>query len=202
MVLRHLVFDRWLIRVLCHLGLTLVMVVVIAYAIADLFRSPRNTVDKLWGSACIYFMSGIAFASVLYGILLIDPNAFGPGFDPSRDYGYIESLYLSFNSLVGLDTAYPDAIRLVRNTALLEGAWGQLYLVLLIGRVLAPQEAESGPSLSVLVEKSPQHLCRFILWSSQIHHQRGVAFSFTFVNFGAGRPRSEAERRSGGPGRG
>jgi len=53
---------------------------------------------------------------------------------------FFESMYLSFNALVGLDTSYPNASRLVRNLALIEGLWSQLYLVLLIGRLLTPSE--------------------------------------------------------------
>jgi len=129
------------LRVVCHCTLVLVEFLVIAHAVRDLFHSPRNTVDKLWGTACIYFMSGYVFASLFHIIHMIEPGAFGQEIGGGHQ-SLFESLYLSFNSLVGLDTAYPNSIRLMRNVAVLEGLWGQLYLVLLIGRVLMPADGE------------------------------------------------------------
>lgn len=138
--------NRNIINIGLFLAVTALELVVIQFAVSDLFRSPRDTADKLWGSACIYFMSGLAFANIFHVLHLLLPNAFGSevslGFE-----GYFEALYISFNSLVGLDTSYPNSIRLVRNLAVLEGMWGQLYLVLLIGRVLMPTEGEGEPAV-------------------------------------------------------
>ena len=46
------------------------------------------------------------------------------------------------NCLVGLDTAYPNAAHIVRNLAVLEGCWAQLSMVLLISRVLLPEDQQ------------------------------------------------------------
>ncbi|MBI3928057.1 MAG: hypothetical protein HY319_21115 [Armatimonadetes bacterium] len=115
---------------------------VIGHAIADLFDSPRNTVDKLWGSACVYFMSGIFFASLFHILNLLHGDLFGQAVGTGHE-AFFEAIYLSFNSLVGLDSAYPNASHLLRNLTVLEGIWGQLYLVLLIGRVLMPADSAS-----------------------------------------------------------
>ena len=142
MVAVHLLFNfsqtgRQVLLLIAYTLLALVQFEVIGFAIRDLFRSRHHAADRLWGSACIYFMSGFAFASVLAAVLLLNPQAFGPQFD-SNSYIFFETIYLSFNALVGLDTSYPQAIRLVRNLSLIEGLWSQLYLVLLIGRLLTP----------------------------------------------------------------
>lgn len=134
--------TRTTLRLLAHGTLALVQIVVIAFAIRDLFRGRRQASDRLWGSACIYFMSGFAFASLYATVLMLEPAAFGTPL-PVDAYVFFETIYLSFNALVGLDTTYPDAIRLVRNLALLEGLWSQLYLVLLIGRLLTPLEKDT-----------------------------------------------------------
>lgn len=126
-------------RLVCHLSILGVELLTILYAIGDLFKGPRTAVDKLWGSACIYFMSALAFSSVYYSVLLMDPMAFGRELT-SDSWALFEAVYLSLNSLVGLDTVYPDATRLVRNLALTEGVWSQLYMVLLIGRLLTKEE--------------------------------------------------------------
>ena len=126
-------------RMVAHGILALIQLEVIAFAIRDLFRSRIRAADRLWGTACIYFMSGFAFASIYATILLMRPNAFGVPLDQEA-YTYFETVYLSFNALVGLDTSYPQATRLVRNLCLVEGLWSQLYMVLLIGRLLTPGE--------------------------------------------------------------
>jgi hypothetical protein len=140
----NLLFDaapgpRATLRLIAHGTLALVQIEVILFAIRDLFKGRLRATDRLWGTACIYFMSGFAFASVYATILMLHPSAFGSPL-PTDAYVFFEAAYLSFNALVGLDTSYPNATRLVRNIALLEGLWSQLYLVLLIGRLLTPTE--------------------------------------------------------------
>ncbi len=44
-------------------------------------------------------------------------------------------------SLSGADNAYSNLSHVIRNLCLLEATFGQLYLVLLIGRVLLPDES-------------------------------------------------------------
>lgn len=144
MVCVNLIFElapapRNRLRLVAHGLLALVQIVVIVFAIRDLFRGRHRATDRLWGTACIYFMSGFAFSSVYSTILMLNPAAFGNPLAPDA-YVFFETTYLSFNALVGLDTSYPDATRLVRNLALMEGLWSQLYLVLLIGRLLTPTE--------------------------------------------------------------
>jgi hypothetical protein len=143
----NLIFEadyqtRTMLRMLAHSILALVQIEVIGFAIRDLFSSRHQASDRLWGSACIYFMSGFVFASLFATILMIEPSAFGERLAPDA-YVFFETIYLSFNALVGLDTSYPEAKRLVRNLALVEGMWSQLYLVLLIGRLLTPSSSDT-----------------------------------------------------------
>lgn len=130
--------NAWL-----HLGVFGLEAVIISLATHDLLSGPRNTVDKLWASAAIYFMFGFACANLFAAIQLVEPDAYGPL--PNRELsGYFEGLYLSFTALSGADNAYDKLSHLIRNLGLLEATVGQLYLVLLIGRVLLPEE-ESSP---------------------------------------------------------
>lgn len=128
------------LRQLSHGGFFAVQALLVGMALRDLFRGGREDVDKLWGSACIFFMSGFAFAELFFLVLLRDPTAFGHRLGQEY-WGLFEALYLSLTALIGLDNnAYPDCSRLVRNIVLLEGAWSQLYLVLLIGRLMTRED--------------------------------------------------------------
>lgn len=118
-----------------------IQALVMGYALGDLLQARRKTEDKLWGSACIYFMGGFAFATCYHILHLLDPGIFGVTMAADH-LGLAEALYFSFNCLVGLDTAYPNAAHIVRNLAVLEGCWAQLYMVLLISRVLLPEDQE------------------------------------------------------------
>ena len=111
-------------------------ITVIGYAIKDLFSGKEFTSSKLWGAACVYLMIGISFGS-LYDILnMLIPGAFGPTFSLGME-SYAESIYYSFNILGGLDTDYTEPIKLVRNIGVIEAVWGNLYAILIIGKLLS-----------------------------------------------------------------
>jgi hypothetical protein len=135
------------VNAIFHFAVSMLEGVNIALATRDLLSGPRNTVDKLWASAAIYFLFGFAFSNLFSCIHLVQPDAFGPIAD-GKLVGYFEGLYLSFTALSGCDNAYGNLSHLVRNLSLLEATIGQLYLVLLIGRVLLPEEP-TGPDPSV-----------------------------------------------------
>ena len=133
----HLPLDE--ANALFRLGLLVVEALTIYLAVRDMFRGPRGTIDKLWASAAIYFLSGFAFANLFNVILLLKHDAFGTQ-TPVTHASFFEALYLSFTALSGADNAYANLGHLVRNLCLLEATFGQLYLVLLISRILLPQE--------------------------------------------------------------
>lgn len=154
-------FFHWnLPRTALNLGLFTaglgVQGLVMAFALGDLLRARRRTEDKLWGSACIYFMGGFAFATAYHILHILDPGAFGVTMAADH-LGLAEALYFSFNCLVGLDTAYPNAVHIVRNLAVLEGCWAQLYMVLLISRVLLPEEELAPEAAGACPPQSPPH---------------------------------------------
>ncbi len=118
-----------------HAGLFPIEVTVIAFAIRDLFSGNTFTPSKLWGAAAVYLMIGISFAS-LYDLLNIAmPGILGKTFSLGLE-SYAEFIYYSFNILGGLDTAYPNPVPLLRNLAVIEAVWGNLYAILIIGKLL------------------------------------------------------------------
>jgi hypothetical protein len=111
-------------------------VIIIGFAIRDLFSGDHFDPGKLWGAACVYLMIGITFGSLYDLINIARPGAFGAtlalGFE-----SYSESIYYSFNILGGLDTGYPEATKLIRNIGVIEAVWSNLYAILIIGKLLS-----------------------------------------------------------------
>ncbi|QOI98272.1 MAG: hypothetical protein HRU69_12600 [Flammeovirgaceae bacterium] len=110
-------------------------IIVIAFTIRDIFGSEFLTPDKLWGSACVYLMTGISFGS-LYDLICI--SGFGNlGIDLELGIpNYAECVGHSLSLLGGIDSRYPDATYLIKNLGVIEGLWGSLFTVLIIGKLL------------------------------------------------------------------
>ncbi len=66
------------VNAMFHFAVSMLEGVNIALATRDLLSGPRNTVDKLWASAAIYFLFGFAFSNLFSCIHLVQPDAFGP----------------------------------------------------------------------------------------------------------------------------
>lgn len=110
-------------------------ITVIGFAIRDLFTGNVFNLGKLWGAACVYLMIGITFGSLYDLINIIDPHAFGVALSLGLQ-SYSESIYYSFNILGGLDSTYNNTTQLVRNIGVIEAVWGNLFAILIIGKLL------------------------------------------------------------------
>ena len=109
-------------------------VTVIAFAIRDIFSGGYLTPDKLWGAACVFLMVGISFGS-LYDLLTIaNPGGLGANIELGFP-NYSECVTFSFCILGGIDPAL-EPIKLIRNISTLEAVWGNLYAMLIIGKLL------------------------------------------------------------------
>ena len=109
-------------------------VTVIAFAIRDIFSGGYLTPDKLWGAACVFLMVGISFGS-LYDLLTIaNPGGLGANIELGFP-NYSECVTFSFCILGGIDSAL-EPIKLIRNISTLEAVWGNLYAMLIIGKLL------------------------------------------------------------------
>lgn len=109
-------------------------ITVISFAIRDIFSGGYLTPDKLWGAACVFLMVGISFGS-LYDLLTI-ANPGGLGADIELGFpNYSECVTFSFCILGGIDTGL-QPMKLIRNISTLEAVWGNLYAMLIIGKLL------------------------------------------------------------------
>lgn len=128
--------DRRSYLLLLHGLLFPIEVIIIGFAIRDLFSGKTFSSTKLWGAACVYLMIGISFGSLYDLINIASPGAFGVPLALGLG-SYSESIYYSFNILGGLDTAYPNPIKLVRNIGVIEAVWSNLFTILIIGKLLS-----------------------------------------------------------------
>lgn len=117
-------------------------VIIISFTIRDLFSEGYLTVGKIWGAACAYLMIGISFGSLYDIINMFSPGMFGVEI-PLGLPSYSEAIYFSFSTLVGLDTIYSNAGKFMLNIGVIEAIWGNLFIVLVVGRLLTLPRIDS-----------------------------------------------------------
>ena len=127
-------------------GLNLVGFSLIAFAIsAHLMRETRVTIDTIASALAIYLLFGLIWALAYHLFEVFDPDAFG-GLQPALETGLGEAglrtdfkalLYFSFVTLTTL--GYGDIVPLhpfVRSMAVLQAALGQIYIAILVARLV------------------------------------------------------------------
>jgi hypothetical protein len=127
--------DRRLILLFVHAMLFVTEVIIISFAMRDIFSGEFLTPDKLWGSACVFLMIGISFGSLYDLICLIKPGSLNKNLDIGFP-NYSECITYSLAILGGMDPGQPEATRLIRNIGILEAVWGNLFVVLVIGKLM------------------------------------------------------------------
>lgn len=119
-----------------HIALFTVEVTMIYFTIMEIFKDNLDIGEKIWGSACIFFMIGISFGSSFDIICIIQPGSLGVML-PLGLPNYMECIHHSFNIIGGLDPDYPGASDLIKKMAVVEGVWNNLFVVLVVGRLLS-----------------------------------------------------------------
>ncbi|HRI79514.1 MAG TPA: hypothetical protein PLR06_08260, partial [Cyclobacteriaceae bacterium] len=116
-------------------------VTVIAFAIRDIFSGGFLTPDKLWGAACVFLMVGISFGSLYDLLTIMRPGGLGSVVELGFP-NYSECVTYSFCVLGGVDHGL-EPTKLIRNISALEAVWGNLYGMLIIGKLLGlPRKEE------------------------------------------------------------
>ncbi len=136
------VSNRQALLLTVHGLLFPIEITVIAFAIRDIFSGGFLTPDKLWGAACVFLMVGISFGSLFDLISIANPGALGADIELGFP-NYSECVTYSFSVLGGVDTGL-EPTRLIRNISTLEAVWGNLYGMLIIGKLLGLPRQE-GP---------------------------------------------------------
>ncbi|MBL7856458.1 MAG: hypothetical protein JNM57_02125 [Cyclobacteriaceae bacterium] len=127
--------DRRIFFLIIHILLFSIEVVVISFAMRDIFSGEFLTPDKLWGSACIFLMIGISFGSFYDLICMIRPGSLGADLELGwRQYS--ECVTYSLSILGGIDPEFGNASKLIKNISVLEAVWSNLFVVLIIGKLM------------------------------------------------------------------
>lgn len=101
--------------------------------------------NRICGGVCVFVLIGLCFAMVHMTVAAGDSKAYRDNFDPSsnfadslsHEYRYPIFVYFSFCTLstVGYGDIVPVS-RLARSCAMLESVTGQLYLAILVARLV------------------------------------------------------------------
>jgi hypothetical protein len=80
---------------------------------------------------------------MIYDLINIaNPGAMGQPVNLGLE-SYTACIAYSMTILGGMETPYPDAIPLIRNLGIIESVWANLFIVLLVGRLLGQPDGES-----------------------------------------------------------
>jgi hypothetical protein len=143
MVLRSIyeIGQSALLLKLSH-GLGFAAIVLVASGIsADVFKGGEVTSDIIVGAVCMYFVIGVVWAFLYYLLELLAPGSIlgnaTASFHPIEDQRFTELLYLSVGALssVGFLSNVPTT-PLIGQLAVVEAVCGQLYLAVLIARLV------------------------------------------------------------------
>ncbi len=109
----------------------------------DVILKARVTLETLRGVVCVYFLFAFLFAYLFLLIELLDPGSIlirgeiVPVF-PNETLYFCEMLYFSFGTI--LTIGFGDIVatkNLSQTAAVIEGILGQLYIVMLVGRLVS-----------------------------------------------------------------
>jgi len=133
--------DRQSYLLILHSTLFPIELIVIGFAIRDIFSGSFLTPDKLWGAACVFLMVGISFGSLYDLISIAKPGSLGVSLELGLP-NYSECVTFSMCVLGGIDHGLEPS-RLVRNISAIESVWGVLYGMLIIGKLLGLPRQEN-----------------------------------------------------------
>lgn len=133
--------QKW-IAVTFHLPLLYLLAAVAGLILVDILSTSKVTVDTIAGAICVYMLIGFVFA-VMYSLCAtVIPDAFvRVGFDAVamefHGSGFGNTIYFSFVTLttVGYGDITPRA-EVVRSLAIVEAMVGQVYLTVLVARLV------------------------------------------------------------------
>ena len=106
-----------------------------------LFTEDKITSDVIMGAICVYFLIGLAWAFIFFTLELFQPGSFqmpqGQGIDLSHFsyYSYVTLTTLGYGDITPISNQ-------ARSLALLEAIMGQLYIAILVAKLVGTHIAQ------------------------------------------------------------
>lgn len=110
--------------------------VLLYFMFIDIFKETHDITYRLWGCACIYLLIGSTFGLLFALMEIYLPEEFLIN-TPNSIFHFIPCYNFSFYNLAGIDSPYENFSLLVRNVAVIESLFSNLYIVLVVGRLLS-----------------------------------------------------------------
>jgi hypothetical protein len=120
---------------LIQLCLLAVECTVIGYTLSEFFKKDLGMPIRLWGAACIYLMIGLAFGSVYEVLCVLNIRCFGVDI-PLRTVGLMKRFGYSLTVLSGMNSPFGNAADMIFSMGTVEALWGQIFIVLIVARLL------------------------------------------------------------------
>ena len=117
-----------------HMSLFIVETIVIYHCVNDIFTGKKLSAEKIWGAACIYLMIGISFGSLYDLVNIVNPGSMGLNLSQGLE-SYMICIYYSMTIIGGHD-AILETEPIIQNLGIIEAVWSNLFIVLLVGRLL------------------------------------------------------------------
>lgn len=111
-------------------------IVLLYFMLIDIFKEKHEITYRLWGSACIYLLFASTFALIYTLTEMLIPAEFAleAGHDVFR---FMPCYALSFYTIAGIDSPFEEFSMLVKNITVIESIFANLYIVLVVGRLLS-----------------------------------------------------------------
>ena len=151
----RVVADLWQLPEvdLLSLGPSLIALVVVIIAIlSEVLRTRSASSDLVVGAVCLYLLMGAAWGFFYYAIYMLSPGSFfvSPELAPLttslRESRIGEMFFFSLSALTTIGFSGGEALTsLPRQLAVVESVMGQLFLAVLISRLVGFSTADAKP---------------------------------------------------------
>jgi hypothetical protein len=136
--------DYWRLSIpeLISQGLSFIAMGLVTIAIlAEVLRARSVSSDLVIGAVCLYFVIGLAWTFLYYSMYLLLPGSIfaSPGSInvTASESKFTEVFYFSLSALTTIGSSGEEALTVMaRQLAVVESAMGQLYLAVLVSRLV------------------------------------------------------------------
>jgi hypothetical protein len=117
------------------------MILVIVAILSEVLRARSASSDLVIGAVCLYLVIGLAWAFLYYSMYLLAPGSIfvspGPMTLTASESKFTEVVYFSLSAMTTIGSSGEQPLTvLARHLAVVESAMGQLYLAVLISRLV------------------------------------------------------------------